>query len=504
MRGLYFREISVCLGAAACLSAGFILFCLRRGYTLYYGDASAHLNIARRVIDSRRPGYEQLGTVWLPLPHVLMLPFVGHDGWWRSGVAGAVPAALFFVAATIFLYAAVRKATGSLAGALTAGAVFALNPNLLYLQATPMTEPIFIGCLAAAVFFCVMFQESGHALWVVLAGLAATAGSLTRYEGWFLIPFFTIFFLASGSVKHAGLFCAIALSGPAYWLAHNFYFYSDPLEFYRGPYSAKAIYGRALARGLQRYPGDHDWPAAWAYYREAMRLTLGRPLLWIAPLGGLAALVRKSTRPLLLLAIPIPFYLLSLYGGGTPIFVPRLYPYSYYNTRYSLAALPACAAAAGIAAAVWPAARLRSVASVGLLALCLGGWLLHPTAESWICWKESQVNSQGRRQWTSQAAGFFRENYARGDGILTEAGDLTAIYREAGIPLRETLSDGPQFEGALARPDLFSHDRWLVTIAGDPLSVNATSPRRFASWYQREAVFSGEREPVIEIYRRVK
>src|SRR4051812_19767499 len=48
------------------------------GWILYYGDAEAHLNIARRVIDSRTPGYEQIGTVWLPLPHVLMLPFVGN------------------------------------------------------------------------------------------------------------------------------------------------------------------------------------------------------------------------------------------------------------------------------------------------------------------------------------------------------------------------------------------------------------------------------------------
>ena len=44
-----------------------------RGYTLYYGDAEAHLNIARRVVDSRTPGPEQLGTVWLPLPHIAML-----------------------------------------------------------------------------------------------------------------------------------------------------------------------------------------------------------------------------------------------------------------------------------------------------------------------------------------------------------------------------------------------------------------------------------------------
>ena len=501
---LPFSELLICLACVTALSAAFVFFCQRRGYTLYYGDASAHVNIARRVVDSRRPGYEQLGTVWLPLPHVLMLPFVKRDKWWRSGLAGAIPAAAFFVAGAVFLYAAVRRATGSRAGALTAAAVLALNPNLLYLQATPMTEPIFLGCFAATVFFCVRFQESPQSWCVLCAGVAALAGTLTRYEGWFVIPFFALFFLTAGSLKHTLLFGAIASLGPLYWLGHNFYLYSDPLEFYRGPYSAQAIYTRALAQGLKPYPGDHDWHEAWTYYKEAMQLAMGRPLLWIAPLGGVLAVLRKSARPLLLLALPIPFYLASLHSGGTPIFVPKLYPFTYYNTRYALAALPAFAAAAGIVAAAWPAPWLRAVTAASLLAVCLGGWVLHPGVESWICWKESQVNSEGRRQWTSQAAAFFRKNYGRGDGVLTASGDVTAIYREAGIPLRENLSDGPQFEGAVARPDVFSHEKWVVAIAGDQISFNLTSPKRFAAWYERVAAFSGEREPVIEIYRRIK
>ena len=51
----------------------------RYGHTLYYGDAVAHLNIARRIVDSRTPGLDQIGTVWLPLPHMLTLPFAGND-----------------------------------------------------------------------------------------------------------------------------------------------------------------------------------------------------------------------------------------------------------------------------------------------------------------------------------------------------------------------------------------------------------------------------------------
>src|SRR4051812_33737519 len=75
------------------LSAAAVWWCWSRGYTLYYGDAEAHLNIARRILDSRTPGPEQFGTVWLPLPHLLMLPFAARDFLWRSGLAGAIPSA---------------------------------------------------------------------------------------------------------------------------------------------------------------------------------------------------------------------------------------------------------------------------------------------------------------------------------------------------------------------------------------------------------------------------
>src|ERR1035441_6979889 len=74
----------------AAASAGAVWFFSSRGWLLYYGDAEAHLNIARRILDSQTPGYDQIGTAWLPLPHLLMLPFVRYDEWWRSGLAGSI------------------------------------------------------------------------------------------------------------------------------------------------------------------------------------------------------------------------------------------------------------------------------------------------------------------------------------------------------------------------------------------------------------------------------
>ena len=110
---------------------------------LNYGDAVAHLHIARRVFDAHQPRLTQLGSVWLPLPHILMLPFVQVYSWWANGLAGIIPSALAYLAACAGIYRLARRWLAPAAAAL-ALAFFALNPNLLYLQTTAMTEPLFL------------------------------------------------------------------------------------------------------------------------------------------------------------------------------------------------------------------------------------------------------------------------------------------------------------------------------------------------------------------------
>src|SRR5881296_3477700 len=46
------------------------------GLTTAHYDAKAHLVLARGVLDSTHPGYGQIGAHWLPLTHLLYLPFV--------------------------------------------------------------------------------------------------------------------------------------------------------------------------------------------------------------------------------------------------------------------------------------------------------------------------------------------------------------------------------------------------------------------------------------------
>ncbi|HEY1897605.1 MAG TPA: hypothetical protein VGG62_15095, partial [Terracidiphilus sp.] len=134
--------MAVAAGCAA-VSLAAAAWSWQHGAMLNYGDAVAHLHIARRVIDSRRPGLSELGSVWLPLPHLLMIPFVAVYAWWANGIAGFIPSALAWLAGCLGMYMLARHWLPVQPSALGL-AFFALNPNLLYMQTTAMTEPLFL------------------------------------------------------------------------------------------------------------------------------------------------------------------------------------------------------------------------------------------------------------------------------------------------------------------------------------------------------------------------
>ena len=95
---------------ATCVSVLSFLFYYQRGEVLLYGDAIAHINIARRVFDSKTPGLLQFGTVWLPLPHLLMIPFLLSSDMWRRGIGGSIPSMAAYVFGVVGIFRLLRGA----------------------------------------------------------------------------------------------------------------------------------------------------------------------------------------------------------------------------------------------------------------------------------------------------------------------------------------------------------------------------------------------------------
>src|SRR6266481_3115855 len=161
------RSAARVAGAAVVVSLCAFLYYLQRSDLLLYGDAVAHINIARRVFDSRTPGLLQLGTVWLPLPHLLMIPFLFSDWMWKTGVGGSIPSMIAYGLGVVGIFRLVRGAmtwsgqpeSPARATAWFAAAIYGLNPNLLYLQATAMTESLYLALFIWAVVHLREFWE---------------------------------------------------------------------------------------------------------------------------------------------------------------------------------------------------------------------------------------------------------------------------------------------------------------------------------------------------------
>ena len=173
----------------------------RLGLTLSHYDARGHLVVARRILDSLTPGWQQIGAVWLPLPHLLNALPVQVDAWYRSGASAVAISIAAFAVSVGAISWIVLVLTESAAAAVAGAAVFALNPNVLYLQATPMTEPLLLALTTLAVAmllnwtaglkFCAtparsigVAQDFSPAVSSAAVGWVFALACLTRYEAW--------------------------------------------------------------------------------------------------------------------------------------------------------------------------------------------------------------------------------------------------------------------------------------------------------------------------------
>ena len=306
------REIALLAWLTACVSILSFLFYLRRGEILLYGDAVAHINIARRVFDSRTPGLLQLGTVWLPLPHLLMIPFLLSNWMWKTGVGGSIPSMAAYVFGAVGIFRLVRRGFGPASqpspmvrfAAWLAAIIYAANPNLIYLQATAMTEPLYLALFIwAVVYFSEFVQECGQpgeasqppSSSLIKCGICLAAACLTRYDGWFLAVAMCVAALAlalRANQPGRGLrgptrkIHSAGCSRAGLWLAYNAIVYRNPLEFANGPYSAKAIEQRTPGAF---HPGSHDLRTAFSYFLKSAEVNLaseGWQKFWILLAAG--------------------------------------------------------------------------------------------------------------------------------------------------------------------------------------------------------------------------
>jgi hypothetical protein len=239
------------------------------------------------------------------------------------------------------------------------------------------------------------------------------------------------------------------------------------------------------------------------YYVAAARLCAG-PLLAALGIAGIAACaIRRAIWPIVLLIVPPIAYIASIYSGAVPIFLPTLWPYSYYNARYGTSAIPLFALGAAALVTLAPK-RMQAAAALVIVLFSASWWAVHWRPNQWVVWEESRVNSEGRRAWTREAAAYLAPLYVPGTGVVTSSYPLTGILREAGIPLREALDvdNGLFFDALVGRPDLSLNQEWVIAEGGDDAQTAVNRAGRYGISYQLVKRIAVKDQPVIEIYRR--
>jgi hypothetical protein len=527
------EELTTLTMAAVLLAFVALIVSFTRGYVLLYGDAVAHLGIARRIVDARHPGLAQLGGVWLPLPHLLMLPFVWKLEWWQSGLAGTWPSLAFYILGVLGFYRLCRRVLAP-RWALAATAFYAMNPNLLYLSTTAMTEPLFLALLVWMTLLtmgCVESIREGDerraGRRMIALGLLILAAVFTRYDGW-IVGAAAWCIVAWQLARAQGMprrlrvpfavFTVLAVAGPLLWLWYNQHFFHDPLDFMRGPYSAPAIEKRTSPPGSRHYRGWHN--PAWAllfYTRTAQVVAAAWETgfaVMAAALAGLWIVLRRRVEMAsLLLWVPVPFYVYSVAYGSVPIFIPQLWPHSYYNARYGMEMLPALALFAGVACAVveaWLKARAQSqegdpsvkaasrsaqlfyVAAMALavlnpVAMIYGTDAVERVASAIerhpshlladysppLVLKEALVNSTTRMALERNLA-VVLEELPPGAAILMQESDHIGALEDAGIPLKQTINEMDWDSWHAALNDPAGHAQYVIAMEGDAVAKAVT------------------------------
>src|SRR5262245_59617856 len=460
----------------------------RLGLTLTHYDARAHLVVARRIFDSITPGWQQVGAVWLPLPHLLNALPVQIDFFYRTGFSAIPISMLSLAAATGALDWIVAALTDSSAAAVAGAAVFALNPNVLYLQSTPMTEPLLMALTITAVALLMAWCDGSRNISTATVGVAFTLACMTRYEAW--------------PVMGAALVAAV-------WVRCRLgSWFSDAIRAVIGiaMYPATAIVGffvfSRIVTGVwfaddffvpENTTKGHPYEAlkeiAWG-----VRELSGYGLLIIALAGGtlLAVLGLFSKRRATAI---LPIALASTAAVSWLAFLDG-HP---YRIRYMVPLLAAEAVFAGVLAGAWK--RLQPVAVAALV--LVAAFELRPldTSAPMVVeaqWDRPNIVARDR------VSAYLQSNY-HGETVMVSMGSLGHYMQDlsrSGFRIRDFLHEGNGDIWLFALEDPRPFAGWMLieeqAEGGDMLAKRARENPAFLNGFSRVSEAAG-----LALYRRI-
>lgn len=457
------------------------------GVITTYNDARAHLNLARLVFDNQKPGLAQLGGVWLPLQHWLMLPFVWSRVWWQSGWAGAIVSMVSYVIAGTAVFALGELVSGKRSVGLLAALVFLLNVNVWYMQSIPMSELLLLMFFVLTAYCLVRWMTVQDPWWLTATALACVGATLTRYDGWFLLLWVTgvvMIVLLSRirqkrtSIEQAGalllMFLVLAFAGVVFWLGWNWAIYGNPFFFANGPYSAKAQQAVIAASGKLYTVQNLSLSIraySWAIFDNVGLVGVGLLLIGLIVWPG--RWWRKdwmSLLPLTVLLSPFFFHVLALYRGQSILMVPELGLFdperpasAWFNVRYGLVMLPA--------AAIWGTYFLRKKKWQIIIVLLLLGQAAYSLTSSDIVTLTDATKGTSALV-VDREAKWLAAHIQADELVMASLAYHNAFAYETGVLMKQFVHEGTDDLWRESLKDPSSRVEWVIMMKddlGDPL-----------------------------------
>ena len=487
------------------VSAAFILYSLDRFSLLYYADSVSHLVRSREFVDAINPGlFEQLGTAWLPMPHLLLLPFTLIEPLFRTGFAGAalnVPCLAF---TAFFLFKIIKNHLNVGYVGIIGALLFVTNPNILYMAITPMTEASFMLFFVGAAYFFMRWMsgpkkylslnptnegsQKSHVIFnLTMCSIFISLATLCRYEGW-ILPLFFVSFVAMTTIRkqryyHSKkyklgiiLISALSFSGIALWLIWNTYAYNDPLEFTNAPYFSAAA--QALERANRAFLYLQPWNVASLYGITAFAI-YGPVLLAAAVIGYLfhrylgKSEERKKRRNLyIFLALPPIFTMISLLIG-----IGEMNQREWFNSRFVILVAPLIVFLCCIFLARLPGVFKKNRYVFAATIFIFFAYQILTPALGVVTFLNANYQFDGSRPFQIQTAEALASSY---DGnskivIITGSSQHNKIMQASGIPLRQfdQILESGSYKASFKEP--WMHSKYIILgKKPDPSAYNVT------------------------------
>lgn len=441
------------------------------GLGLAYNDARSHLNIGRRVVEGLKPGLAQLGSVWLPLPHALMIPTIWNDFMWHSGLAGALISMISFVGTGLVIYKFLEKLNVGLLGRLFGVLVFVANVNILYLQSTAMTELLLIFTMTAAVYELMLWHKEDKVTSLIKSGFWMVMASLVRYDGWFLLIFGSALIILNAFKKHGAkaaegmfvLFATLAAFGVFLWFLWNQLIFKDALYFVFGPYSARAQQLQLEQAGVLATKGNIL--LSLKVYLYALIYNTGAFTAVLGVLGMIVFWLNKKMNSSVRIAstallAPFAFNIMALYLGHSVLFIQGISGETWFNVRYGVMMLPSIAIFVGFL--VHKLVPLRATI-IGLFIFVTFFAFANVDA---VTIDDARVGSSQKN--VTEVSGWLSNNAKNEEGfVLISAASHDAIIFSSGLPMQRFIHEGTglYWENATTSPDRWA--RWIVMRTND-------------------------------------